>query len=213
MLEDKTQTEKFRNSKHWDSPLLDFRLRIPREAGDEKKGYWSNSLSGNERNRLVMAGENGFSDRSLVSGVDCKEDARSFALLDYDQDGWVDMLLASCNDPRLRLFRNRFGELGGKGSVLEVDLQGGHRQAKGTGSLSNRDAVGAVLTATTNRGVRRFRKSIGEGLAAQNTRKIRVTLAEGEILKELEVRWPSGKVTKAEPKKGERLMMIREPGQ
>jgi hypothetical protein len=41
-----------------------------------------------------------------------------------------------------------------------------------------------------------FRKSIGEGLAAQNSGRIRVTLAEGETLKSLSVRWPSGKVTK-----------------
>ena len=79
MLKDPGKSEKFRQSKHWKSPLLDFKMRVP-QAGEEKR-FKSNSLSGNERNRLVMRGKGGFVDRSLVSGVDCREDARSFALL------------------------------------------------------------------------------------------------------------------------------------
>ena len=96
MLKDAGRSKEFRNSPFWNSPLLDFRLRVP-QNGPNGKASKSNSLSGNERNRLVMGGEDGFVGRSLVSGVDCQEDARSFALLDFDQDGWVDIALASCN--------------------------------------------------------------------------------------------------------------------
>jgi hypothetical protein len=122
VLKDQGQKSEFRNSRYWKSPLLDFRMRVP--AGGA--AFKSNSFSGNERNRLVMGGADGFVGRSLVSGVDCKEDARSYALLDFDQDGWVDIALASCNGPRLRFFRNRFGELGGTGRVVEVILRGSH---------------------------------------------------------------------------------------
>ncbi len=194
MLKDTGQSEEFRKSKHWNSPLLDFKLTVPQEG--EEKSSKSNSLSGNERNRLVMRGKEGFVDRSLVSGVDCREDARSFALLDYDKDGWVDIALASVNGPRLRLFRNRFGDLGGMGRVVEVSLRGANREGQTSGSKSNRDAVGAILTAVTDRTKRVYRRSIGEGLAAQNSGRIRVTLAEGETLQSLSVLWPSGKTTK-----------------
>jgi hypothetical protein len=197
VLKDPGKSEKFRQSKHWKSPLLDFKMRVP-QAGEEKR-FKSNSLSGNERNRLIMRGKDGFVDRSLVSGVDCREDARSFALLDYDKDGWVDIALASINGQRLRLFRNRFGDLGGKGRVVEVSLRGANSEAQASTSNSNRDAVGAIVTAVTDRTKRAYKKSIGEGLAAQNSGRIRVTLAEGETLLSLSVRWPSGKTTKVSP--------------
>ena len=208
MLKDPSRSEKFRNSKHWDSPLLDFRMSIPKKG--EGKRFNSNSLSGNERNRLVMRAGEGFADRSLVSGVDCREDARSFALMDYDRDGWVDILLPSINGERLRLFRNRFCDLGVKGSVVEVSLQGASTMAQASVSKSNRDAVGAILTAETTNGKRVYRKSIGEGNAAQNSGRTRVTLAEGEELLALSVKWPSGKVTKINPVPEQKHLEIKE---
>lgn len=210
MLKDPGQDEEFRNSPHWDSPLLDFRLRVPLDESGGSRAARSNSFSGNERNRLVMGGPEGFSARSLVSGIDCREDARSFALFDYDQDGWVDIALASCNGTRLRLFRNCFQELGSKGRVVEVILRGSHQGSTPSSSQSNRDAVGALLTAVSNQRSRIFRKSIGEGLAAQNSERIRVTLTPDEVLESLEVRWPSGKVSRSTPQPGQSLLRLRE---
>ena len=164
MLSDQTQSEEFRKSEHWKSKLLDFKAIVTLPDGRQR----SNSLSGGESNRLVMRSGDGFVDRSLVSGVDCREDARSFSLLDYDNDGWVDIALASVNDKRLRLFRNRFGDLGAKGRVVEVSLQGANGDARVSQGFSNRDAVGAVLTVVTSKSKRAYRKSIGEGMAALN---------------------------------------------
>jgi enediyne biosynthesis protein E4 len=210
VLKDQGQSPEFRNSRHWKSPLLDFRLRVQEGGPGKGSSFKSNSFSGNERNRLLMGGENGFVGRSLVSGADCQEDARSFALLDFDQDGWVDIALASCNGPRLRFFRNRFGDLGANGRVVQVILRGSHTGPKSTSGKSNRDAVGAVLTAVSDRRTRTFRKSLGEGLAAQNSERIRITLAEGENLGQLEVRWPSGKVTSLKPLPTQSLLRINE---
>ncbi len=210
MLKDQTRSSEFQKSPYWKSPLLDFQLRVPEGVPGNSRAAKSNSLSGNERNRLLMGGQDGFVGRTLVSGADCKEDARSFALLDFDQDGWVDIALASCNGPRLRFFRNRFGELGALGSVVEVILRGSHAGATPSSGQSNRDGVGAIVTAATNQRIRAFRKSIGEGLAAQNSSRIRVTLAPGEILKQLEVRWPSGKVSSLKPSPDESLIRINE---
>ena len=202
MLSDPTQSDAFRRSSHWQSPLLNFQLRVQQQeapgalTGKRGPAYRSNSFSGNERNRLLLAGRDGFEDYSLVSGVDCKEDARSFAMFDYDKDGWLDIALASVSAPRLRLFRNRGGDQGAAagGRVVEVHLVGGNRGAAAS-RLSNRDACGAVLTAVTSRGQRQYRRGIGEGLSSQNAAAIRVTLAADETLKSLSVRWPSGKVT------------------
>ena len=209
MLNDPTKDDEFRASEHWNSNLLDFRAAIPQFGLDETK-YRSNSLSGGERNRLIMRKKDGFVDHTLISGADCKEDARSFSMLDYDGDGFVDFAIASLNKKRLRLFRNRFGDLGAKGSVVEVTLEGANTTGEPSTSQSNRDAVGAILTAETDQSKRVYRKSIGEGMAAQNSERIRVTLAEGEKLLKLSVHWPSGKTTEFEPDEGAKLVEIKE---
>lgn len=200
MLSDPSKTDAFRKSPHWRSPLLDFQLRVKQDdasslLSDAAGPAWrSNSFSGHERNRLLLRGAGGFVDLSLVSGVDCREDARSFAMLDYDEDGWLDIALMSTQAPRFRLFRNKIGTLTPGGRLVTVRLRGGNRQATSAQS-SNRDAVGTLVTAVTSAGRRVFRRSLGEGLASQNAAAIRVTLAQGEVLRELLVQWPSGRIT------------------
>jgi hypothetical protein len=186
VLTDPTQSEEFRNSKHWQSPLLDFQLRV--ENSDAAgPAFRSNSLSGNERNRLLIAGPEGFHDESLVSGIDCKEDARSFAVFDFDRDGWLDIALASANAPRLRIFRNNMGGQENQGRLVRLKL---------IGTKSNRDACGARIMVKTSKGIRAFQKTIGEGLSSQNSGFIHITLAAGEQLESLEVRWSSGQLTR-----------------
>ena len=75
-------------------------------------------------------------------------------------------------------------ELGAQGQVFRLKLVGGE--------LSNRDAVGALVKVSTSKGHRVYRRSMGEGLSAQNSSSIRITLEEGENLQRLLVRWPSG---------------------
>jgi hypothetical protein len=198
VLSDPNQGKAFRESAHWNSPLMQFQLRIKQEENAPGPAggpaYLSNSLSGNERNRLLMQTRKGdFSDLSLLSGVDCLEDARSFAVLDYDSDGWLDIALMGPHTPRFRLFRNRMSELmDAGGTVTELVLEGAnHGDLAGKGS--NRDAVGATIRVTTSTGQRLYRKSIGEGLSTQNMRAIRIVLAPDEALQEIEIAWPSGK--------------------
>lgn len=214
MLSDPTQSEAFRRSEHWKSPLLNFQLRIKQEepgvlTGSRGPSYRSNSFSGSERNRLLLAGDSGFVDRSLVSGVDCREDARSFAVLDYDKDGWLDIALASANAPRLRLFRNRSGDLGNKGRVVTVRLVGGNRGGVAS-ELSNRDAGGATLRVVTTHGSRLYRRSIGEGLASQNGAALRVALLPDEEAKSFVVKWPSGRVIEGIIESGSEEVLLSE---
>lgn len=203
MLTDQSKSDQFRNSRHWKSPLLDFQLRVENKQGSGP-AFQSNSLSGNERNRLLLSTEGTFKDYSLVSGVDCREDARSFAIFDYDQDGWLDIALASANAPRLRIFRNQIGELTDQerlGRLIRLTL---------IGTESNRDGCGAVVTIETNLQKRAFRKSLGEGLSAQNSGFIPLTFAAGETVKSLTVQWPSCKVSKPELKPNAESLEVRE---
>ncbi|MDA7881178.1 ASPIC/UnbV domain-containing protein [Akkermansiaceae bacterium] len=166
-------------------PLLNFQLRVE-QSNTAGPAFKSNSLSGNERNRLLLAGAHGFIDNSLISGIDCKEDARSFALFDYDHDGWLDIALASPNAPRLRIFRNKLGELGNGGRMIRIKL---------TGTESNRDACGTLVTIKTNKRIRTLQKTIGEGLSSQNSSTLYFSLAVNETLESITVRWPSGKIS------------------
>ncbi len=213
MLSDESKSDAFRRSAHWRSPLLDFKLRVKQDTSSLTGGdgpLWrSNSFSGHERNRFLLSGTGSFSDLSLLSGADCREDARSFAMLDYDRDGWLDIALMSTNAPRFRLFRNRLGELTKGGRVLTVRLEGGNHTPQ-PGPLSNRDAAGATVLAVTDKGRRVFRRSIGEGLASQNAAAIRVTLAPGETLQELQVLWPSGTRTTLAPASSEAAILLKE---
>ena len=85
MLSDASKSDAFRQSAHWRSPLLDFKLRVkqdtPSLTGGDGPLWRSNSFSGHERNRFLLGGTGGFTDLSLLSGADCREDARSFAAL------------------------------------------------------------------------------------------------------------------------------------
>jgi len=210
VLSDPSRSDEFKNSKHWESPLLNRNIGEAHQTLLGRQAHRSNSYSGNERNRLVMRNGEGFIDRSLVSGIDCREDGRSFAILDFDGDGWLDIALASVNKPRLRLFRNRFGEFGEGGRVVDVLLRGSHTGAASDTGRSNRDAIGALLTVVTSKQTRLFRKSIGEGLAAQNSGRIRVAIAEGDTLQKISVRWPSGKFTELVPTADQSLIEITE---
>ena len=68
--------------------------------------FKSNSLSGKERNRLFLNSAGNFADVTLVSGADDIADGRSFAIVDFDQDGWQDIALMSLNNPKFKLYRN-----------------------------------------------------------------------------------------------------------
>lgn len=202
MLTDPTQSEKFRQSSAWQSPLLNFQLRV-KQTSPSGPAYRSNSLSGNERNRLLISQNGSFKDHSLISGIDASEDSRSFALFDYDNDGWLDIALASTSFPRLRIFRNRFSEIGNheKGRLVRLNL---------IGTTSNRDAAGAVVIVHTSKTKRAFRKNLGQGLSSQNSPSIFITVPPKDILEKITVHWPSGKITNYKPTSSKMVISITE---
>jgi hypothetical protein len=100
-------------------------------------GTWS----GYERNVVYMNNRDGtFSDVSAVIGMDFVEDGRAFALADFDHDGRLEVLLKNRNAPQIRLLKDVSKELP---PSVSFRLRG---------TQSNRDAIGAVLTAISQRG-------------------------------------------------------------
>jgi tetratricopeptide (TPR) repeat protein len=137
-----------------------------------------------ERNVLLRNdGRGGFDDVSGSSGLDVDQDGRSFATLDYDGDGDLDVvLLAPRSSPQLRLFRNDF--VTGHGA-LALRL---------TGAKSNRDAIGARVTVETDR-VRATRVLMaGSGFLSQHSKELLFGLGDSTRIAKVTIWWPSGHV-------------------
>lgn len=195
MRTDKSLPEKFRKAKDW-------------------KGRWNqetsfvvddgtrrvNGQSGYERNRLfVNQGGERFHDFSAISGLDNVADGRGFALLDYDRDGWQDIVLVNANEPQLNLYRNEIDTLSGTtGHMIAIRFVGGNKTAKPS-KFAPRNGVGAfvILDLDDDSTVKReFR--IGEGFAAQNSATLIVGIGRHETVRSVTVRWPSGKKQRVE---------------
>lgn len=131
----------------------------------------------------------------MVSNIDFVEDGRGFALLDYDQDGWVDLALVSPNAPRFRLIRNQIGKQLSEHRVLTIRLVGGNTRGTTSKEWSARDAYGAVVAVDTDQGTRAFQLACGSGLSSQNEKAIRVGLGTKTVVQKITVHWPSGKQT------------------
>ncbi|MFZ0635362.1 MAG: FG-GAP-like repeat-containing protein [Candidatus Acidiferrales bacterium] len=139
--------------------------------------------SGFERNIFYMNNRDGtFSDVSAAVGLDFIEDSRSFALADFDHDGRVEVLLKNRNSPQLRLLRNVMPELG---PAIAFRL---------TGKKSNRDAIGAAVTVTTELSRQTLFVQAGSGFLSQHSKELFFGLGSTKASVAASIRWPSGLV-------------------
>ncbi len=194
MREDPNKDDEFVNSKYWEGSNVQIFKRASERAAFPVAG---NSFSGNERNRLFLNCEK---DLTLVSGVDFTEDGRGFVILDFDQDGYLDIGVCSPQKPRFRLLKNQLASLNNSAPTkyLRVQLIGGQTEAKASTNWSNRDGIGAKvivdLEGPNETSYQRvFQRSCGEGLAIQNSGMIHIGLPESDEVTEIRVEWPSGK--------------------
>ena len=172
--------------------------------------FTSNSLSGNERNRMFLRWGENFADVTLVSGADDIADARSFALIDFDEDGWQDIALMSLNAPRFKLYRNEIGRFSSNRS-FRFRLIGGNNTATSSSEFSNRDAIGArVLVAFESGKKVALQKQAGEGFSSQNSQTLWIGIPTGDRVTRLDVRWPSGKTTVVESPSNDEILTIEE---
>lgn len=171
-------------------------LFAPTDDTSEGQLFESSSLSGGERNRMFFQRNGNYKEFSLVSGTDFREDGRGFALLDVDNDGYLDMGITSPNSPRFRIMRNQIAQQFGRtNGFVEITLVGGNDKAQPNGEWSPRDAFGSKVLVTMGESQRMFHLSLGEGLSGQNAKRIHVGLGDQKSIDSIEVRWPSGKTT------------------
>jgi len=130
-----------------------------------------------------------FTDIAMALGADDIKDVRGMAIADFDNDGALDIIMNSnpgdsgdATKARPALLRNNIGS---RRNWLAVEL---------TGTQSNRDAVGAMVTIETG-GAKQLRLvSAGSGFASQNSERLYFGLNEKTQIDALTVRWPSGRV-------------------
>lgn len=155
------------------------------------------SLNGYERNCLFRNnGDGTFSDTARPNGADRVEDGRGVSVFDYDQDGFVDILLRNYAQPA-QLLRN----LGGSEHWLEIKL---------VGTESNRDAVGARLSLDADGRTQVREVHAGSSYLSASSLIQHFGLGEADHVDALEIRWPSGRVDRLTDLDADRQLILVE---
>lgn len=125
-------------------------------------------------------GDGTFEDRTAEGGASDPQHTLGVATADYDEDGAVDLVVATWND-RYRLYRNT--------SAPEGDWLGLRLVGRGAGGT---DAVGARAFVTTDDGLVQMREvKIGSSLGSGNATGLHFGLGDRRI-RSILVRWPDG---------------------
>lgn len=111
---------------------------------------------------------------------------RGLAVLDWNRDGQTDFVATDLED-----------------AVLLAENQSDHRhhslEIKLVGTQSNRDAIGAKLRITVTQGDERFLQvTAGDGYQCSNERILRMGVGLLDEVEQIEIRWPSGQITRAD---------------
>ena len=167
----------------WDTVFSDFDL-----DGDEDlfvvNGF---NISGPQNNRffknMLIEGSGGFIDYSEDSNLLAETMSVGSTCFDYDNDGDLDILVTN-NDRDSYFYENKtinFNESHNY-NWLKIDLEG---------TISNRDAIGTIITLETNNGsLKRYYNGIG--FLSQNLQPVHFGLGEETSINEIKIKWPSG---------------------
>jgi Tfp pilus assembly protein PilF/peroxiredoxin len=140
------------------------------------------SQANHQRNVLLRNDGHGrFEEVSGSVGLDLDQDGRSFAAVDYDQDGDLDLVvMAARSAPQLRVFRNDVGQ---DNASLALRL---------TGTRSNRDAIGARVTVETDAMRRTKVVQANSGFISQPSKELLFGLGKSRRVVKVTIEWPSG---------------------
>jgi tetratricopeptide (TPR) repeat protein len=139
------------------------------------------SVHGREKNRLYRnTGSGRFTDFSAPSGLDFEDDGRAFALLDFDNDGDLDIVIKNRTAPQVRLLQNN-NTSGNRSIAFEL-----------IGHKSNRDAVGARVSFALNGALRTKEIRSGSGFLSQHMRRLYFGVGTERELRAIRIDWPSG---------------------
>lgn len=163
----------------------------PTDVGDA-------SLNGYEKNVLFWnRGDGRFVDVGYLAGANRIEDGRGVAVADFDRDGRQDLLLQNLDKPAVLLMAK-----GDAGHWLQVAL---------TGTRSNRDAVGAIVTARIGDRLQTRQVRVGSGFLASSSPVLHFGLGDARQVDLLEIRWPSGRRQTLGPVDADQRLELVEP--
>src|SRR5215510_5118364 len=146
------------------------------------------------------AGAGAFLEASREAGADfqAKRAHRGCAFADFDNDGRVDVVTTSLNEP-VELFRN---ESTGENHWLAMRL---------IGVKSNRDGVGAKIKLVTVDGAAQFNHiTTSVGYASSSDVRAYFGLGKEKTVKLIEIRWPSGVTQRLKDVAADRLLTVTE---
>ncbi len=157
-------------------------------------------LYGQEDQMFNNDGTGKFRDVSLELGKYFSQEfvGRGACLGDYDNDGDLDIFIVNLNDHSIFL-RNNKGNLN---NWLTLKL---------TGTLSNRDGIGARIKLSAGGKTQITQKKSTTGYLSQNDPRIHFGLAGNKLVDRIEITWPSGKVQELENIKANQILEIKEP--
>lgn len=147
------------------------------QRGPEQNVYYRN---------LHSQGQANFEDASIESGLNAETESVEAVDFDYDNDGDMDLIVTN-GDGRILFYENKILNFDDTESALnwfKVELEG---------TVSNRDAIGTILTlATTNETIKRYYS--GVGFLSQSLQAVHFGLNDASLINELQIKWPSGLV-------------------
>ena len=148
---------------------------------------------------FVNDGKGNFSDRGAALGpaFEEAESSRGLAAGDFNNDGWLDLLVANLDAPPSLIINP-----GGKSNWILLDLRG---------TVSNRNAVGARVTVKTGDETRVREVRAGGSYQSNHDRRLHFGLAAAEVIDELTVTWPGGRRQRLENVKVNQILKIEEP--
>ena len=210
MRSDQELNPRFTSSQNWTfNRGLGGELKntIQNEQGSQN-AWTAFSHSGNEKNRVFLnQGGERFSNVSGISGADSILDGRSFVHWDFNRDGRLDLAIVNANKPLLQIFKN---QLPSPNHFIAFRLQGGSQEGDEIKNLSNRDAIGAVITLQLGEQKLMRVLSAGEGFASQNSRTLVIGLGQSKEITSATIDWPSGNTTEIENLKAALLYEVKE---
>jgi hypothetical protein len=146
-------------------------------------------------------GNGQFEDVSAAAGADFARAApnRGLAYGDLDNDGRIDLVVTALGQ-RVRVFRN-VSENHNHWILLKL-----------TGAKSNRMGIGARIRVTTGDGRQQYDEvTTSTGYAASSDPRVHFGLGDSGVVREIEIRWPSGIRQVLRNVAADRIVTVEEP--
>lgn len=163
------------------------------ELFNEQTYRQTNSIFANRKNGT-------FQEVSLLAGLDLqvKRAHRGCAFGDFNNDGKIDVVTTSLNEPAELLIN----ESPQQNHWLAIQL---------VGTRSNRDGIGARIKLTSASGAEQFNHATTSvGYASSSDRRIYFGLGSDSRVRSLEIRWPSGAIQALRDLTVDRVLTVTE---